>query len=143
MKKIIFFLSAIIFITSCDKNNDSPLDSEIVGNWILVEMSGSIPNSQTSGSDMEWQEIYTLKADGTFQKSRDRNGIITQVSGTYGLINSSNETLLKFTFDNDNEIIGSCHSDLKEFMLFQSENTFSSTWLACDGPGLVYKNVAL
>ena len=141
MKKIIFFLFAIVFVTSCD-NNDTAINSEIVGNWLLVEMTGSIPNSQTTGSDMECQETYTLNANGTFQKSRDRDGVITQVHGTYNLINSSNEVLLELTFNNDSEIIGSCHSDLKEFMFFQSENTFSSTWLACDGPGLTYKNIS-
>ena len=143
MKKIIFFLFAIGFITSCDSNSDAALDSEITGNWVLVEMSGSILNSQATGSDMEWQENYTLKADGTFQKSRERNGVVTQVNGTYSLINPSNEVLLELTFNNNSEIIGSCNSNLKEFMLFQSENTFSNTWLACDGPGLIYKNIAL
>jgi hypothetical protein len=27
-------------------------------------------NSQTTGSDMEWQEFYLLNANGTFKKSR-------------------------------------------------------------------------
>lgn len=143
MKKIIFFLFAIIFVTSCDKNSDSALDSEIIGNWILVEMSGSIPNSQATGSDMEWQEVYVLKADGRFLKSRERDGVIIEASGTYNITNSSNEVLLELVFENDSEIIGSCHSNLKEFMVIQSKNTFSSTWLACDGPGLVYKNLTL
>lgn len=82
-----------------------------------------------------------FKTDGTFQKSRDRNGVITEISGTFNLINSSNERLLELIYNNESEIIGSCYSDLKEEMVFQSENTLSSTWRYCDGPGLEYEKV--
>lgn len=88
---------------------------------------------------MEWQETYTFRTDGTFQKSRDRNGVITEASGTYNLINSSGNWFLKLFFDGDSEIIGSCYIGLKEEMYFQSENTFVSTWQNCDGPGLKYE----
>jgi hypothetical protein len=33
--------------------------------WILTD--GMTANSQTTGSDMEWQEFYLLNANGTFK----------------------------------------------------------------------------
>jgi hypothetical protein len=32
-------------------------------------MSGSIPNSETTGTTMEWQEFYLFNTNGTFTKS--------------------------------------------------------------------------
>ncbi len=126
---------------SCSRNDDGNLETEIIGNWKLIQMTGSIPNSETTGTQMEWQETYRLNTDGTFQKSRDRDGVLTDVSGTYDLFDSSNGRFLEFIFNDESEIIGSCYSNLKEEMFFQSENIFLSTWNACDGPGLKYEKV--
>jgi len=142
MKKQILFLMIIGILFSCDKNDDDiNLETEIIGNWELIQMTGSIPNSETTGTDMEWQETYQLNNDGTFQKSRDRDGVITEISGTYNIIDLSDGKYLEFIFNDESQIIGSCYSGLKEEMFFQSENIFSSTWSACDGPGLVYEKV--
>ena len=136
MKKGILFLMVIGISFSCNKDDS---DTELLGHWILVRMTGSMSNSETTGSEMEWQEGYQININNTFQKSRNRDGVVTNISGTYNLINSSNGKLIEFVFDSESEIIGSCHPNLKEIMSFPSGNTFSSTWHACDGPGLIYK----
>ena len=142
MKKHILFLMIIGILFSCNKNDDgNNLETEIIGNWKLIQMTGSIPNSETTGTEMEWQETYQLNTGGTFQKSRDRDGVITDVSGIYNIIDLSDGKYLEFIFNSESEIIGSCYSNLKEEMFFQSENTISSTWSACDGPGLKYEKV--
>ncbi len=142
MKKHILFLMIIGILFSCNKNDDDlNSETEIIGNWKLIQMTGSIPYSETTGTEMEWQESYQLNADGTFLKSRDRDGIITEVSGTYNLINNSNEPLIELTFDSESEIIGSCTSNTKETMNLQSETIFLSSWNACDGPGLKYEKI--
>lgn len=141
MKKIAFIFIVIGILYSCNSDDNSNSNAELIGNWKLIQMTGNIPNSTTTGSEMEWQETYLLKTDGSFKKSRDRNGVITDVSGTYKLIKSSNEIFLELNFNNESEIIGSCYSNLKEEMFFQSENTLSSTWQNCDGPGLKYEKV--
>jgi len=141
MKKRILFLITIAVIFSCNKSDDINKETELFGNWKLIRMTGNIPNSETTGSEMDWQETYLFKTDGTFQKSRDRNGVITEISGTFSLINSTNERFLELIFNNESGIIGSCNSDLKEEMLFTSENTLSSTWQNCDGPGLEYEKI--
>lgn len=140
MKKLNILFVSLIILFSCS-NDDQNLQKNYQGKWKLTKMSGNLQNSETTGSDMEWQEFYILNADGTFKKSRHRNGVIKDVSGTYNLIKSSNEMYLELIFNNESEIIGSCSSNLKEEMLFQSENTFSSTWQNCDGPGLKYEKV--
>lgn len=141
MKNKILILMVIATLFSCNKNDDNDTEIEIVGNWKLIQMTGSIPNSETSGAEMDWQETYTLNANRTFLKSRDRDGITTEVSGTYNFIDNSNEPLIEFNFDTESEIIGSCTSNMKEIMYFQFENIIVSSWSACDGPGLKYEKI--
>ena len=140
MKKQILFLMIIGILFSCSKN-DINLENQIIGNWKLIQMSGNIPNSETTGTEMDWQENYLLNTDGTFQKSRNRDGVITEISGTYQLINNSTESLLELNFNSESEIIGSCTSNTKETMNIQSETIFLSYWNACDGPGLRYEKI--
>jgi hypothetical protein len=140
MKKKILFLMIIGILCSCSKNEIN-LENQIIGNWKLIQMSGTIPNSETTGTEMDWQETYLLNTDGTFQKSRNRDGVITEISGTYKLINNSTESLLELNFNSESEIIGSCTSNTKETMNIQSETIFLSSWNACDGPGLRYEKI--
>ena len=140
MKKQILFLMIIGILCSCSKN-DINLENQIIGNWKLIQISGTIPNSETTGTEMDWQETYLLNTDGTFQKSRNRDGVITDISGTYKLINNSTESLLELNFNSESEIIGSCTSNTKETMNIQSETIFLSSWNACDGPGLRYEKI--
>ena len=141
MKNKILFLMIIGVLFSCNNNDDNDTENELVGNWKLIQMTGSIPNSETSGAEMDWQETYVLNANGTFLKSRDRDGVTTEVSGTYNFINNSNEPLIELNFDTESEIIGSCTSNMKETMNLQSETIFLSSWEACDGPGLKYEKI--
>lgn len=139
MKNKILLLMIIGTLFSCSKNTENDTENILVGNWTLIQMTGSIPNSETSGTEMDWQETYLLKADGTFLKSRDKDGTTIEVSGTYNFINSSNETLVKLNFDSESAIIGSCNSNSKETMKLESETIFINTWNACDGPELKYE----
>ena len=123
MKNKIIFLMIIGVLSSCNEHEESiNLETEIIGTWKLIQMNGNTPNSETTGSEMEWQETYELNMNGTFQKSRERDGIIKEVSGTYNLTNNSKEQLLELNFNGESEIIGSCISNTKETLIFQSEN---------------------
>lgn len=112
--------------------------------WQLVEMSGQMANSTRTGKDIDWQEYYLLEKDGTFVKSRTRDGKTTTASGVYEL-NSNNPTekQLILTFDEAGDLIGTCFSgDRKEILVFQ-DNKLSGTWQMCDGPGLIYEQTTL
>ena len=67
MKSQFLILMVIGLLFSCNKdNNATDLENQIIGNWKLIKMTNSMSNSETSGSEMEWQETYQLFSDGTF-----------------------------------------------------------------------------
>jgi hypothetical protein len=142
MKMQIVYIVIMGLLGSCS-SDDSSNNSELVltGNWKLIEMTGSVPNSETTGAEMEWQETYTFQSDGSFQKSRTREGVITEASGTFNWIESSDERILELSYNQESTIIGSCYQNNTETMGFQSNTVFSSSWNACDGPGLIYEKV--
>ena len=140
MKSQFLILMVIGLLFSCNKdNNATDLENQIIGNWKLIKMTNSMSNSETSGSEMEWQETYQLFSDGTFLKSRDKDGNLTEVSGTFNFINNSNGALIELTFDTQSDIIGSCTANKKENLNLQSDTIFTNSWNACDGPTLKYK----
>lgn len=138
VKKLILFVCVFLFV-SCNENEPVPFD--ILGEWKLIQMSGSIPNSQTTGADMEYQETYVFNSNGTFEKTRDTKGVIKKAYGVYKAYITPNEKVLELTYSLESSIIGSCTSNLKEVMNITSNSSFSSIWQACDGPGLDYKKI--
>jgi hypothetical protein len=147
MKKIILILALLTTIYSCTKETDGLAATiEYTGKWELVEMTGSFIGSETTGSDMEWQETYLINEDETFVKTRVRGDSTTFASGTYELKNveeiGDRETRAKnieLFYDIENNIIGNCYSNKKiEYLYFSSDHRLISTWRNCDGPGLEY-----
>jgi hypothetical protein len=65
------FITFVTTLFSCSSDDESPF-KDYKGKWILTQMTGMTANSQTTGSDMEWQEFYLLNANGTFKKSRKK-----------------------------------------------------------------------
>jgi hypothetical protein len=144
MKRLTFIIAFLTIFSSCTKDTEETravTTADYLEKWTLVKMSGSIPNSESTGTAMEWQEYYLLNNDGTFTKSRIRNKIETKVTGTYTTIHYQYGKYLELTYLNDNEIIGNCFGDLKEHLYFKANNNLSSDWSACDGPGLEYQKV--
>jgi len=147
MKKIIFLLLLLTTIYSCSKETDDIVTNlEYTGKWELVKMTGSFIGSETTGSDMEWQETYDINEDETFTKTRVRGDSTKVASGTYtfteeGLMGNSESDILhiEFLYNTNNELIGTCYSDsTTEYLYFTSNNNLKSTYEACDGPGLEY-----
>ncbi|RKS94212.1 hypothetical protein BC952_2083 [Flavobacterium limicola] len=140
MKTPIIIFIFLTVLNSCSKDDGVTTDSTgYHGKWNLVAMSGSIPNSETTGAAMEWQEFYFFNTNGTFTKSRESNSVKTSISGTYTTTIQSDGTSFELTYPNDSEIIGSCFGNKKEILLLNANNSLSSTWSYCDGPGLEYK----
>jgi hypothetical protein len=71
MRKIIILFLFLATLLSCS-NNDVSTSKDYQGKWQLTQMTGRTANSETTGSNMEWQESYLLNADGTFKKSREK-----------------------------------------------------------------------
>lgn len=142
MKSLAIIVVFLTIFSSCTKDTEEDTTTaDYHGKWTLVKMSGSMINSETTGTAMEWQEYYLFNNDGTFTKSRTRNTIKTTVSGTFITQNNSDVMYLELTYPQDSDIIGSCYGNLKEELYFKTNNTLSSGWSACDGPGLDYQKV--
>ncbi len=141
MKNLLYILLACTFFACSDSESEKKFDINVFPQkWKLVEMSGNIPNSTTTGADMGWQETYVLNADGTFLKSRVRDGVTTEASGTYTLQTlSANENHLVLTYPTYSELIGSCTSRSGESLWMQTSTSMISSWAQCDGPGLKYE----
>jgi hypothetical protein len=138
MKHFAVFIAFLSFLNSCSKDATTVDSTGYYGKWTLVKMSGTLSNSESTGTAMEWQEYYLLNTNGTFTKSRERNAIKTTISGTYITTDQPDGIYLVLTYPSDSEIIGNCYGNLKE-ELYIENHTLSNTWKNCDGPGLEYK----
>ena len=142
MKRLAIIITFLSIFLSCTKDTEvATTTTDYLGKWTLVKMSGSMINSVTTGTTMEWQEAYLFKNDGTFEKSRIRGTVETKAVGTYTMIQYPDGKYLELMYTKESELIGSCYGNLKEELYFATNTTLSSTWSACDGPGLEYQKV--
>jgi hypothetical protein len=139
MKKSALIFALLFIFNSCSKDSEVAPVTEYSGKWTLVKMSGSMANSETTGSAMQWQEFYVFGADGTFTKSREINATKTSASGTYTSNKRSDVIYLELSYPQDNDIIGNCYGNQKEELYLTINNLLSSTWKNCDGPELEYE----
>ena len=137
-----------MLLSSCSKESEDLDFQEYEGKWELVKMHGNIPDSETTGDDMEWQEIYVLNRDGTFLKTRVRNNITIASAGTYTVLDSSPEEMTGITAEayiilnhnSESGIIATCESSShREYLYFATREVMISTYAQCDGPGLEYR----
>ncbi|WP_242922010.1 hypothetical protein [Pontibacter liquoris] len=140
MKQLLLGALLLCILFSCKKEDGFDF-AQYPQKWQLVKMAGQIPNSETTGANMAWQEFYLLRADGTFKKSRERNGQVTEASGTYTIVTLADSKYLKLTYESDNSLIGSCTQEPTEELAFRPDNKLISSWQACDGPGLEYSRI--
>ena len=153
MKTIYLLTSAFLLFTACssDQMTEEPAATKEVRNfaddewpqkWQLVEMTGNMANTPPQkGQDMAWQEWYVLYKDGSFTKTRERGGEITESKGKYTIKSSDDRKYIELAHDADNDLVGSCVSGKIETLAVTSETSLRGTWLICDGPGLEYQRV--
>ncbi|MBL6447156.1 hypothetical protein JMN32_12615 [Fulvivirga sp. 29W222] len=108
--------------------------------WRLVQMSGSLKGSETTGNDMAWQETISLKPDGTFLKTRIQDNQTQKATGTYQYVNLSDGEYLELTHKVQSDLVASCTSATKELLRVDNKNRLIGTWQICDGPGLEYES---
>jgi hypothetical protein len=83
MKKLVFTLIAVGILFSCNKNDDSNSETELVGNWKLIEVLADPGDGSGTFSSVESDKILTFENGGTITS----NGNLCDMS-----INSENET---------------------------------------------------
>ncbi len=138
MKNLSFIFLIIVLLGSCKKEFDN---DQYPQKWKLVKMSGQLSNANTSGNDMAWQEFYLLNSNGTFTKSRERDGQQTEASGNFKIKDLSDGKYLVLNYNSISSLIGSCTSNYSETLWVRSENKMTGTWSYCDGPGLEYDRI--
>ena len=155
MKKNLLLVFIVALLNSCstgevkpDADEDfcsgqiDPGEEQFPQTWTLVKMSGSIKDSEATGTKMAWQEVITLTPDKTFLKTRVRNSKTSHASGIFTMEKNSVDSRyeLILSYPSEGELLGSCQSqELREVYILESNCKLTGTWSACDGPGLEYK----
>lgn len=144
MRRIFAFALFLFTLFSCSNEDDFGLEStQFVFSeqrWNLDKMTGSMIGSETTGEEMEWQEYYIFTPKGAFVKSRTVDNVIIEAAGSFEIIEFENDSehYLELTYTTGEELAGNCTGDNKELLMYKTSTMISSTWQACDGPGLDY-----
>jgi hypothetical protein len=139
MKKIGIILILVLHLISCSNDKaKSPISSDYHGKWKLIEVSGFKP-ANIVFDKLDWQESYVFNTDKTFIKTRSKDNTTTTATGKYVVTKLDNETHFELTYNESNDIIGSCTGNLTEALSINKEGLLQNSWQMCDGPGLIYK----
>lgn len=140
MKKLLSILCIIPFL-SCSTMEEEIVDLDIFGDWILVQTSGQVPNSQQTGADMPFQETYTLNRDRSFTKIRIDDGVQLTATGVFELAETNNgeNKFIYFHHDSKSILLATCFNALTEYLYFTPAGKLISTHNQCDGLGLEYE----
>lgn len=103
-----------------------------------------LPGPPITGDDMTWQESIRLYTNGSFTKTRVRDGVTAEESGTYAYVEYDDVNFLELTYTTPrNELIASCTTaDATEQLKVISDSELKGIWDWCDGPILVYSKTA-
>jgi hypothetical protein len=93
MKKIVFLFSIIGLLSSCNNNDDLSSNTDLVGEWKLIEVLADPGDGSGTFSAVESNKIIRFHPDGTITS----NGSICSMSieannptsGTYSITNST------------------------------------------------------
>ncbi len=83
MKKLVFILIAVGTLFSCNNDDDSNSETELVGNWKLIEILADPGGGSGTFTSVESEKIITFENGGIINS----NGNLCDMS-----INSENET---------------------------------------------------
>lgn len=110
--------------------------------WSLYKITASLAGSESTGTNLPYEEYYIFRADNTFSKTRIRflDFEKTIAKGSYKLDLNSEQFAYKLNYYQDSDLIENCTGDKKEYLYLDTDsNSLLSSWWNCDGPGLFYK----
>jgi hypothetical protein len=136
MRILLLLLGVFLVYTSCAKTEDA-IFNETSQKWLLVKMTTSFVNSETTGKEMAWQESLIFNTDGTFIKSRTIEGAEKEAFGTYLKIDNTDYSYLELEYTSGSELKASCGQS--ETLSIIGGNLLVGSWNICDGPRLEYK----
>jgi hypothetical protein len=139
MKKALITCLFLVLLSACSKSDLEHFPQK----WQLIQIgSDQVPvATPITGSDMPYQEFYLLNSDGSFLKSREKDGIKTESSGSFSIIESEGEKYFELIYNSsDDPLIAGCIAG-QEVLWIKSEKTMVGTWSNCDGSILEYQRV--
>ena len=113
MKKLIFTLIAVGILFSCNNDDDSNSNTELTGNWKLIEVLLDPGDGSGTFSSIESEKIITFESGGIITS----NGNLCDMS-----INSDNQT--SGTYSNSESTFNSadCNNPDYNFTFEQNES---------------------
>jgi hypothetical protein len=93
MKKAFFILITIGILFSCNKDEDSNSNTELIGNWKLIEVLADPGDGSGTFSSVESEKIIAFESSGTITSNGTlcdmSNNTNNMTSGTYSSSKSS------------------------------------------------------
>ena len=115
MKKIVFTLFTVGILFSCNKDDDSNSNTELIGNWKLIEVLADPGDGSGTFFSVESEKTITFVSGGTITSNGNLCDMSIksdiQTSGTYSnsesTFNSSdcNNPDYNFTFEQNGNIL--------------------------------------
>ena len=116
MKKLVFTLAAVGILFSCNNDDDLDSETELVGNWKLIEILADPGDGSGTFSSVESEKIITFKNDGTITSNGNLCDMsISSDNQTSGIYNNFSESTFNssdcnnpdynFTFEQNGNIL--------------------------------------
>jgi len=144
MKKTLYLIVVLLLTAGCHED-DLPT-SEVVGEWKLIQSHHYVGSTIIKeGDDLEWQEVYVFRSDGTFDKKRTSHAGSVTASGTYTtedapLYLSRLVTLLvKLTFTTGLNLAEGCSPGSEEIDFSSHDGMLRNHSIGCENPILTYE----
>ena len=137
----------IPFLSCSTEEEPAVAEYNLMGEWVLVQTSGQVPDSEETGEDMPFQETYTVNEDGSFTKTRITEGEEKTATGTYEVsettevINDEEVKLVYFVHESESLLATCSSSTLTEDLYLTPDGKLISLYMECDGIGLQYEKL--
>ena len=113
MKKLIFSLITVGILFACNNDDDSNSNTELAGNWKLIEVLLDPGDGSGTFSSIESEKIITFKSGGIITS----NGNLCDMSNNTNNITSGNYSISEMTFNS-----ADCNNPDYKYTFEQNEN---------------------
>jgi len=144
MKNLMILTVIFLMSVACQEEN-LPVSEEVVGEWKLIQSHHYVGTEVIrNGDNLEWQETYTFRPNGAFQKTRITAAGPTTASGTFVTedaplyLSRPVRLLVKLTFNSDAALSGGCSPGTEELDLSSHDGFLRNYAVGCEKPILTY-----
>jgi len=137
MKKILLFIFPVLALCRCQ--DDAKTDACGVELTLTEMTSAWMAGDQKPNTELPYQESIVLYNDSTFVKTRILDGTTTEARGAYSAVTYDSRPYVNLVYDNGkNDLRTSCSIEGELIEIISPTQFKNTSWMACDGPALVY-----